>query len=469
MGSLRDRIRKIRQAPAGPAQATAPRGMPERGPAPAEEPQYKVQRHKTSIAREQYQELKDSIRRKLLDALDLTILNELNDDEIRAQISTVGGKLLDQAGVTFNRRERQQFLQEVVDEVVGFGPLEPLLQDPSVSDILVNGAKQVYVEVEGRLSLTDVEFKDDAHLRHVIDRIVSKVGRHVDEGNPMCDARLPDGSRVNVIIPPLAVDYPVLSIRKFRTDTLSMEELIGRGTVTPEMAQVLEGCVKCRLNILISGGTGSGKTTTLNILSGFIGHRERIITIEDSAELQLQQPHVVRLETRPPNIEGKGEVTQYELMINSLRMRPDRIILGEIRGREALDMLQAMNTGHDGSMCTIHANSPRDALSRLETMVAMGGHDLPQSAVRQQMASALDIIVQMQRLPDGTRKMTCLSEVVGMEGEVVTMQDIFRYERRGVSTDGRSLGQHVATGVQPRFLEKLRAGGINLSPDLFMA
>jgi pilus assembly protein CpaF len=374
---------------------------------------------------------------------------------------------MEQAGVTFNRREHEQFIQEIVDEVLGFGPLEPLLNDASISDILVNGAKQVYVEKSGKLYLTDVEFKDNVHLRHVMDRIVSTVGRHIDESSPMCDARLPDGSRVNAIIPPLAVDYPVLSIRKFRTDALSIDDLLKYGTINEEIAQVAMACVRSRLNILISGGTGAGKTTLLNIMSAYISNNERIVTIEDSAELQLQQPHVVRLETRPPNIEGRGEVTQYELLINSLRMRPDRIILGEVRGREALDMLQAMNTGHDGSMCTVHANSPRDALSRLETMVAMGGHELPQSAVRQQVSSALDVIMQVQRLPDGTRKLTYFTEVLAMEGEVITMQDIFRYERKGISADGASVGQHVATGVQPRFLDRLRATGIKLSPDLF--
>ncbi len=473
MGGIRDRIKRLRDREQQGTTATGTK-RPKTPPVAARkqeqaEPDYIVQKRRVSIGREQYQELKDRIRRKLLDALDLTILNELNEEEIRSQITTVGGKLLDQSGVTFNRSERVQFLQEIVDEVVGFGPLEPLLLDPTISDILVNGAKQVYVERFGKLQLTDVEFKDNAHLRHVIDRIVSKVGRHVDESSPMCDARLPDGSRVNAIIPPLAVDYPVLSIRKFRSDTLSMEDLIGGGTITEEVSEVCQACVRARLNILISGGTGSGKTTTLNILSAYISNRERIVTIEDSAELQLQQPHVVRLETRPPNIEGKGAVTQYELLINSLRMRPDRIILGEIRGREALDMLQAMNTGHDGSMSTVHANTPRDALTRLETMVAMGGTELPQTALRQQISSALDVIIQMQRLPDGTRKMIYFSEVIGMEGEMVTMQDIFRFERRGVSSEGTSLGQHVATGVQPRFIDRLRSAGFNLSPDLFLS
>jgi pilus assembly protein CpaF len=473
MSSLRDRINKLR-SPSATEDATttkeaAPPGRQEsRGEQEEKEAQYVVQKQKMSLGREQYQELKRKIHRKLLDALDLSILSELKEDEVKAQIRVVATKLLEQAGVTFNKRERDHFIQEIVDEVLGFGPLEPLLQDRSISDILVNGAKQVYVEKEGRLYITDVEFKDDVHLRHVMDRIVSTVGRHIDESSPMCDARLPDGSRVNAIIPPLAVDYPVLSIRKFRRDALSVDDLLRYGTMAEDVGEVAKACVRARLNVLISGGTGSGKTTMLNIMSAYISHRERIVTIEDSAELQLQQPHVVRLETRPPNIEGRGEVTQYELLINSLRMRPDRIILGEVRGREALDMLQAMNTGHDGSMCTVHANSPRDALSRLETMVAMGGHDLPQSAVRQQISSALDVIIQMQRLPDGSRKMTFFTEVLGMEGEVVTMQDVFRFERKGVGKDGEVLGEHTATGVQPRFLDRLRAAGINLSANFFM-
>ncbi len=478
MGSLRDRIQKLRagerdgdkavEAPPAPDAQQQPRERPRTAERPAPDAKYAVQKARPSLDRAQYQELKGKLHRRLLDALDLSILNELEEEEVRAQIRHVVGKLLDQAGVTFNRRERDQFVQEIVDEVVGFGPLEPLLKDPTISDILVNGAKQVYVERYGKLLLTNVEFKDDAHLRHVMDRIVSTVGRHIDESSPMCDARLPDGSRVNAIIPPLAVDYPVLSIRKFRVDALSMQDLFDYGTLTEPIAQVCAACVTSRLNVLISGGTGAGKTTLLNILSGYISTLERIVTIEDSAELQLQQPHVVRLETRPPNIEGRGEITQYELLINSLRMRPDRIILGEVRGREALDMLQAMNTGHDGSMCTIHANSPRDALSRLETMVAMGGVELPQSAVRQQIASALDVVIQVQRLSDGSRKVTCVSEIVGMEGEIVTMQDIFRFDRRGLDPNGNVLGRHVATGVQPRFLDQLRAAGVNLSPDMFM-
>jgi len=471
--NLRDRIKRLRNGTevktAAPVAEKARKSVPAK-PAQREatEVQYNAQKRKMSLGRDGYQELKRNIHRKLLDALDLTILSEMKQDEVQDQIRRAVAGLLTQSGITFNRREKDQFIQEIVDEVLGFGPLEPLLHDPTVSDILVNGAKQVYVEQAGKLFLTDVEFKDNDHLRHTIDRIVSTVGRHIDESTPMVDARLPDGSRVNAIIPPLAVDYPALSIRKFKKDTLSMEDLIEHSSISPAIAEVCMACVRARLNILISGGTGAGKTTMLNIMSGYIGERERIVTIEDSAELQFQQPHVVRLETRPPNIEGKGEVTQYDLLINSLRMRPDRIILGEIRGREALDMLQAMNTGHDGSMSTIHANTPRDAVTRLETMVAMGGYDLPQSAVRQQISSALDVIIQMQRLSDGSRKMTYLTEVVGMEGEIVTMQDIFRFEGRGIDAEGGAVGKHNSTGVQPRFLEQLRKVGITLSPDLFM-
>ena len=429
---------------------------------------YMVQKDRISLDRERYDALKRDIHRKLLDSLDLSILSEMQEDEVETQIRDLLARLLEPTGVSFNRRERQQFIQEIVDEVLGFGPLEPLLHDPSVNDILVNGANQIYVERSGKLYLTDVTFKDDDHLRHVIDRIVSLVGRHIDESTPMVDARLPDGSRVNAIIPPLAVDYPALSIRKFKTDALKMDDMLAYGSMTEDIAEVCRACVRARLNVMISGGTGSGKTTMLNVMSGHIGHGERIVTIEDSAELQFQQPHVVRLETRPPNIEGKGQVTQYELVINSLRMRPDRIILGEIRGREALDMLQAMNTGHDGSMSTIHANTPRDALIRLETMVAMGGYDLPQSAVRQQISSALDVIIQTQRLSDGSRKLVYFTEVVGMEEDTITMQDIFRYEQKGIDANGKVVGQHMATGVQPRFAERIRNAGIELTRDLFL-
>jgi pilus assembly protein CpaF len=432
-------------------------------------PTYTVRREKTSLEQARYQKLTGTIQSKLYDLLDPTMLSELEKSEVQKHIRTLASQLLDQSNVSLNRQERELLLQDIVNEITGFGPLEPLLRDPEVSDILVNGCKQTYVEVNGRLHRTDVQFRDNKHLLRVIDRIVTSVGRHIDEGSPMCDARLPDGSRVNAIIPPLAVDYPALSIRKFKQDVLSAKDLVNRfRTVTDEIALVLEACVKARLNILISGGTGAGKTTLLNIMSGHIPHDQRIVTIEDSAELQLQQPHVVRLETRPPNIEGKGEVTQYDLLRNSLRMRPDRIILGEVRGKEALDMLQAMNTGHDGSMCTIHANTPRDATMRLETMIAIGGLELPQRAMRQQISSAIDVILQVARLSDGSRKLVSFAEVLGMEGEIITMQDIFTFERRGLGEDGGVLGEHVATGVQPRFLQRMKGAGINLPPALFL-
>ncbi len=477
MASLRDRIRRQRPKNPGRTQGVS---VSQPAPAPAarkaqpaqalpKKVTYAVRRQKTSLHQERHETLKGTVLNKLYDMLDVSVLSELGKDELEAYIRQAAGQLLVETKVTLNRTERTQFIQEIVDEVTGYGPLEPLLEDQTISDILVNGAKQVYVERDGKIQLTDVQFRDDKHLLQVIDRIVRKVGRHIDEGSPMCDARLPDGSRVNAIIPPLAIDYPVLSIRKFKTDVLTVEELIQNfGTITEEIALVLEACVKARLNILISGGTGAGKTTLLNIMSGFIPAEQRIVTIEDSAELQLQQPHVVRLETRPPNIEGRGEVNQYDLLRNSLRMRPDRIILGEVRGKEALDMLQAMNTGHDGSMCTVHANTPRDALSRLETMIAMVGVDLPQQAMRQQISSALDVIIQCSRFSDGSRKVTHLSEVLGMEGEIITMQDIFIFERRGVSDEGDALGEHVPTGVQPRFVQRMRASGVQLQPALFL-
>ena len=473
MASIRDRIERLR----GRASVDASVPKAKRAPAkpekplelPSGAPTYTVHRQKTSLEQERYQKLTATIQSKLYDLIDPTMLSELKKHEVQAQIRTLAGQLLDQSGVNLNRQEREVFLQDIVNEITGFGPLEPLLHDPEVSDILVNGHEHTYVEVNGKLHRTDVQFRDNKHLLQVIDRIVTSVGRHIDEGSPMCDARMPDGSRVNAIIPPLAVDYPALSIRKFKQDVLSTEELVSKfGTITDDIALVLEACVKARLNILISGGTGSGKTTLLNIMSGFIPHDQRIVTIEDSAELQLQQPHVVRLETRPPNIEGKGEVNQYELLRNSLRMRPDRIILGEVRGKEALDMLQAMNTGHDGSMCTVHANTPRDATMRLETMIAVGGLDLPQRAMRQQISSAIDVVVQVARLSDGSRKMVTFTEVLGMEGEVITMQDIFTFERRGVAEDGTVMGEHAATGVQPRFLQRMKTGGVGLPPALFL-
>jgi pilus assembly protein CpaF len=355
----------------------------------------------------------------------------------------------------------------VLDEVFGLGPLEPLLADPSVSDILVNTYKQVYIERRGMLELTNVQFRDDTHLMSVIERIVSAIGRRVDESSPMVDARLADGSRVNAIIPPLAVDGPCLSIRRFGRERLNAEDLVANKTLTQPMLDLLKGCVKARLNILVSGGTGAGKTTLLNVLSSFISDRERIVTIEDAAELQLHQEHVVRLETRPSNIEGKGAIHQRQLMINSLRMRPDRIIVGEVRGEEALDMLQAMNTGHDGSLTTVHSNSPRDALSRLETMVAMSNLNIPTVAIRRQIASAIDVVVQVSRLSDGTRRVTNLAEITGMEKEIVTMQDIFVFQKQGIRESGEVLGEFVATGIRPKFSERLLVTGIQLASSMF--
>jgi len=485
MGSLREKIEKLRSrdmtksalnrgpkptAQGDGASAEASVTMrPTFGETGPEEVTYRVQRRVRSLDQERYQALISHVQTKLYDEIDPTAMSKLSKAEAEQQIRKVGGQLLTETNATMNRKEVEQFLQDLVDEIKGYGPLQPLLDDSTVSDILTNGAKQTYVECDGKLHLTDVTFRDDRHLMQVIDRIVTLVGRHIDESSPMCDARLPDGSRVNAIIPPLSIDGPALSIRKFKKDVLTPQELVNRyGSITEDIGIVLEACVKARLNILISGGTGSGKTTLLNIMSSYVPHNQRVVTIEDSAELQLQQPHVVRLETRPPNIEGKGEISQYELLKNSLRMRPDRIILGEVRGREALDMLQAMNTGHDGSMCTVHANAPRDALTRLETMIAMAGIDLPQRAMRQQVSSAIDVIVQVARMSDGTRKLTYFSEVLGMEGDVVTMQDIFVFERHGLKEDGTVKGEHMATGVQPRFLQRIKAIGIDIPPGMFM-
>jgi len=415
-----------------------------------------------------YHELKSRMHRKLIDVLDLSVLNTMSRPELEREVTKIINDLINQEGINLNRRERETFVKEVLDELLGFGPLEPLLDDPDVNDILVNGPKQVYVERRGKLYLTNVQFKDDGHLAQVIDRIVSGVGRHIDEAQPMCDCRLPDGSRVNAVIPPVAVDGPSLSIRKFRKDVLGIQALIDFGALSPMMSAVLQACVKSRLNILISGGTGSGKTTLLNCLSAFVPHDERIVTCEEAVELQLQQPHVVRLETRPPNLEGRGEVTMGNLVKNCLRMRPERIIVGECRGGEALDMLQAMNTGHEGSMTTLHANSPRDAIGRLETMIAMAGMDLPARAMRVQIASAIDMIVQAARLNDGSRKIINITEVLDMEGDIITMQDIFIYERKGMDpTTGKVIGQHKPTGVQPRFMERLKSYGQQLPEDCF--
>jgi pilus assembly protein CpaF len=420
-----------------------------------------------AVTRTDFGSAKAAIHRKLIQKLNLDRLTEVNREDVRREVTQILEALVVGESTPMNLQERERLAQEVLDEVFGLGPLEPLLADPTVSDILVNTHKRVYVERKGILEMTSVQFRDDVHLMGIIDRIVSAIGRRVDESSPMVDARLADGSRVNAIIPPLAVDGPCLSIRRFGRDPLTADDLLQNHTLTPPMLELLRGCVKARLNILVSGGTGAGKTTFLNVLSSYISNRERIVTVEDAAELQLHQDHVVRLETRPANIEGKGAVQQRQLVINSLRMRPDRIIVGEVRGEEALDMLQAMNTGHDGSLTTIHANTPRDALSRLETMVAMGSLNIPDSAIRRQMASAIDVVVQVSRLSDGTRKVVSLAEITGMEGEVVSMQDIFVFRKRGIRENGEVIGDFMATGIRPKFAEKLMVAGIHLPLSLF--
>ena len=412
------------------------------------------------------QEVKSAVHHELIKKVDLEKLLFMEDTRARQTLLTLILQLVSEQGVPFSASERERLANEVLDEVFGLGPLEPLLQDPTVNDILVNTYESVYVERGGVLEKTNVSFKDNTHLMHIIDKIVSSVGRRVDESAPMVDARLADGSRVNIIIPPLAVDGPILSIRRFGTTPLTADDLLSYGEYTPQMLDVLQKAVKARLNIVISGGTGSGKTTLLNVLSGFISERERIVTIEDSAELQLKQAHVVRLECRPPNVEGKGGVRQRELVINALRMRPDRIVVGEVRGEEALDMLQAMNTGHDGSVTTIHANSPRDALSRIETMCMMANLNLPEKAVRQQIAAAIQLIVQISRLSDGSRRITHVTEITGSSGDMVSMQDIFLFEKRGVGPNGKVLGRFYATGIVPKFAEKLKASGIPIPMSL---
>jgi pilus assembly protein CpaF len=421
----------------------------------------------TSMGRTDFGAVKTAIHRKLIQKLNLDRVTEVNREEVRREVGQILEALVVGESTPMNLQERERLAQEVLDEVFGLGPLEPLLADPTISDILVNTHKRVYVERKGMLDQTTVQFRDDAHLLTIIDRIVSAVGRRVDESSPMVDARLPDGSRVNAIIPPLSVDGPILSIRRFGHNRLSADDLLNNRSLTPAMLELLSGCVKARLNILISGGTGAGKTTFLNVLSSYISNRERIVTIEDAAELLLNQEHVVRLETRPPNIEGKGSVHQRQLVINSLRMRPDRIIVGEVRGEEALDMLQAMNTGHDGSLTTIHANTPRDALSRLETMVAMSNLNLPESAIRRQIASAIDVVIQVSRMSDGTRKVVCIAEITGMEGEVVTMQDVFVFRKRGIRENGEVIGDFLPTGIRPKFSERLLVSGIQLPISMF--
>jgi pilus assembly protein CpaF len=413
--------------------------------------------------------VKNAIHRKLIQKLNLDRLTEINREDVRREVGVILETLVVGESTPMNLQERERLAQEVLDEVFGLGPLEPLLADPTVSDILVNSYKRVYVERRGILEATGIQFRDDVHLMAIIDRIVSAIGRRVDESSPMVDARLADGSRVNAIIPPLAVDGPCLSIRRFGKDPLVAEDLLNNRSLTAPMLELLSGCVKARLNILISGGTGAGKTTLLNVLSSYISNRERIVTVEDAAELQLKQEHVVRLETRPPNIEGKGAVQQRQLVINSLRMRPDRIIVGEVRGEEALDMLQAMNTGHDGSLTTIHANTPRDALARLETMVAMSNLGIPDSAIRRQISSAIDLVIQVSRLSDGTRKVITVAEITGMEGDVISMQDIFVFRKRGVRETGEVLGDFVATGIRPKFAERLLVSGIQFPIAMFSA
>jgi pilus assembly protein CpaF len=415
----------------------------------------------------EYQEVKFALHRKLVDKINLEALATIENQRVRTEVRQALLSLIDAEPTLLSSVEKQQICDEVLDEVFGLGPLEPLLQDPTISDILVNTHKQVYVERKGCLELTSVTFRDASHLLRIIDKIVSQVGRRVDESTPMVDARLMDGSRVNAIIPPLAVDGPLVSIRRFSTDKLLPADLVSRKAMTPGMMELLEGAVKAHLNIIIAGGTGAGKTTLLNAMSFFISPKERIVTIEDAAELQLKQPHVARLETRPPNLEGHGAVRQRELLVNSLRMRPDRIVVGEVRGEEALDMLQAMNTGHDGSLTTVHANTPRDAVSRLEVMVSLANSNMQLVSIRQQIASAVHLLVQAARLSDGSRRVISITEVTGMEGEVVTLQDLFVFEKRGLNADGQVLGRFAATGIRPKFSEKLLAAGIRLSSDLF--
>lgn len=414
-----------------------------------------------------YYTTKRNLHQKLLARVDLSSIENLSSEQLRTQLSALLKEMIEEEALPVNEEERASLVTDLQNEVVGFGPLEPLLSDPAISEIMVNGPDAVFVEKKGRIQRVQTRFNDDAHLRKVIDKIVSRVGRRIDESSPMADARLPDGSRVNAIIPPLALDGSTLTIRRFATVPLQMSDLLSKNALTPEMAQLLAGLVQAKSNVVISGGTGSGKTTLLNILSSYIPTNERIITIEDTAELQLQQEHVVRLETRPPNIEGKGEVSIRALVKNSLRMRPDRIVLGEIRGGEVIDMLQAMNTGHDGSLTTVHANTPRDALGRLENLVGLGGMNLPMKALRQMISSAVHVIVQATRLSDGSRKVTSIAELSGMEGDVITLQEIFLYERTGTNPDGSVAGHFRATGVRPMLAEKLKSYGIDLPEDLF--
>jgi pilus assembly protein CpaF len=437
------------------------KAMPARRPAEAG-PMDKDKRRKDRL-----QEIKLELHKSLLDNLNLSALDTASEAELRSEINAIANETLEEMGIVLNREERQTLSQDLFFEVTGLGPLETLLKDDTINDILVNGPKQIFVERDGRLELTDIVFKDEKHLLRIIDKIVSAVGRRVDESNPYVDARLVDGSRFNAMVPPIAVDGSLVSIRKFKKDKLGIEELVKFGAFTEEMAAYLQAAVSTRLNIIVSGGTGSGKTTTLNALSGFIDDAERILTIEDTAELQLQQTHVGRMESRPPNVEGKGGVSQRDCLKNALRMRPDRIIVGETRGEEVIDMLQAMNTGHDGSMTTIHANSARDGVSRLENMIAMAGIDMPIKAMRSQISSAVNLIVQASRLQDGSRRMVSITEITGMEGDVISMQEIFRYQRVGLTPDNKIIGHFTATGVRSHFSERFKLWGYDLPPAIF--
>jgi pilus assembly protein CpaF len=435
--------------------------MPGRSPAEA------VAVDKEKKRRERLMELKLEIHKRLLENLNLAALEHASEQNLKSEISSLASEALDEMSVALTKEDRTTLVQELYDEVMGLGPLEPLLKDDTVNDILVNGPQRVFVERAGKLELTDVTFRDERHLLRIIDKIVSAVGRRVDESNPYCDARLQDGSRFNCMVPPVAVDGSLVSIRKFKKEKLRIEDLVRFGAFTEEMAAYLQAAVSTRLNIIVSGGTGSGKTTTLNALSSFIDNHERVLTIEDTAELQLQQVHVGRMESRPPNVEGKGAVTQRDCLRNALRMRPDRIIVGETRGEEVIDMLQAMNTGHDGSMTTIHANNPRDGISRLENMVAMAGIEMPLKAVRSQIASAVNLIVQASRLQDGSRRMTSVTEITGMEGEVISMQEVFRYERLGIEPSGKIIGRFNATGIRSAYSERFRQWGFDLPPSIY--
>jgi len=453
--------------PASPAAVPAQQAASLRKPMMVKKPGDVASMDKERKRKERMSEIKIEMHRALLDNLNLAALEHASEKELRAEIGTIAGELLDEKGIVLNRDDRQTLNKELYDEVTGLGPLETLLQDDTVNDILVNGPHQVFVERNGKLEISDVTFKDERHLLRIIDKIVSAVGRRVDESNPYVDARLADGSRFNAMVPPIAVDGSLVSIRKFKKDKLGIDDLVKFGAFTEEMAAFLQAAVATRLNIIVSGGTGSGKTTTLNALSSFIDNSERILTIEDTAELQLQQIHVGRMESRPPNVEGKGEVSPRDCLKNALRMRPDRIIVGETRGEEVIDMLQAMNTGHDGSMTTIHANSARDGISRLENMIAMAGIEMPIKAMRSQISSAVNLIVQASRLQDGSRRMTSITEITGMEGDVISMQEIFKYQRVGLTPDNKIIGHFTATGVRSHFSERFRMWGYDLPASIY--